>query len=750
MDGYFSGSGVVDSNETKISVSSDSRALLDGVRLLLSYYGIFAQVQPSLDGYDLTLSGKSAIKFAKTFSLTHKEKQESINTFATSHYLDNTERDEMNDIVWDYVVDVCTLPGDNLRVYDLTIPSTKNFALFNGLNIRDTLNTFHFSGIAAKNVTLGVPRLKELLDVTKSMKIPSLTIYLRPPYRKAKEATLAFCNSLERTHLEDVVIETDVIYDPLLHQTEIKEDQEIVDNSIPFFENSPQPTFSKYVVRIKLAKLKLLNKNYTCEHILEAIQAFSGDKAHVIGSTANMENWIIRVRLDDIQKMVSTLSSETKQLNMERSLAQAFQNFLMKKVIIGGVKGIEKATIRQVMTSSIDSKTHTIEKDEEWVIDTEGSALSSIWALQAVDWKRTYSNDIYEIFQVLGLEAAVHVLFSEIQHVIGFDGSYINDRHIMTIVNTMTYRGYLMPLNRFGINRIESSIFGKASFEEPMDILLDAATFGLVDPIQGVSERIMVGRRADIGPNCSRKKKDKTKIRIQTDQDPSGSTLVVRNPWRTTVSASWLPWIQALEEVPEDSYHLDSPPPSPLLYKNPERLDHQSILPNGNGYVRKPFQDSPDGVAFTPTIKGKGFSIDDIVQSPNVVPMIPNARGCQLEPLNLSVWSSSASQIKNYVPSSPVMSDDDFEDSKISLPQPSPVCYNSSSPKVDSEKDGAGNTTVEDGSGNANMELDSNQITDLIFSKVGGTLVTEPSSNSEPQDVNALRKSLSTYLSQLT
>lgn len=41
-----------------------------------------------------------------------------------------------------------------------------------------TLNTFHFAGVSAKNVTLGVPRLKEIINVSKKPKTPSLTVFL--------------------------------------------------------------------------------------------------------------------------------------------------------------------------------------------------------------------------------------------------------------------------------------------------------------------------------------------------------------------------------------------------------------------------------------------------------------------------------------------------------------------------------------------------------------------------------------------
>ena len=252
------------------------------------------------------------------------------------------------------------------------------------------------AGVAEKNVTLGVPRLKELLDTSKNMKTPSLTIALRPPYQKSEKAVLAFTNSLERTHLEDVVRNTDVIWDPELLRTDIKEDVEIVEDSAPFYEDEEDSkAYSRWVVRLELSKLKLLIKNYSAEHVIDALQAFVGDKAYVIGSSSNMNKWVIRVRLANILEMTKKVP-EAKRAHMERVTTMGFLNCMMKKVIIGGIKGIEKATYRKISVSTVDEKTRAIKTNEEMVIDTEGSALTSIWTLPPVDWQRTYTNDVNE------------------------------------------------------------------------------------------------------------------------------------------------------------------------------------------------------------------------------------------------------------------------------------------------------------------------------------------------------------------
>lgn len=64
-----------------------------------------------------------------------------------------------------------------------------------------TLNTFHQAGVSAKNVTLGVPRLKEIINVAKNIKTPSMKIYLEPQYRKQHQKVQKFGGRIEHTTL---------------------------------------------------------------------------------------------------------------------------------------------------------------------------------------------------------------------------------------------------------------------------------------------------------------------------------------------------------------------------------------------------------------------------------------------------------------------------------------------------------------------------------------------------------------------
>lgn len=88
-----------------------------------------------------------------------------------------------------------------------------------------------------------------------------------------------------------------------------------------------------------------------------------------------------------------------------------------------------------------------------------------------VDFKRTTSNHLIEIIEVLGIEAARSALLKEMRNVIEFDGSYVNYRHLAALCDSMTSRGHFMAITRHGINRNENGPLAQCSFEETVDIL---------------------------------------------------------------------------------------------------------------------------------------------------------------------------------------------------------------------------------------------------------------------------------------
>lgn len=127
------------------------------------------------------------------------------------------------------------------------------------------------------------------------------------------------------------------------------------------------------------------------------------------------------------------------------------------------------------------------------MLETDGVNLQSALAVDGVDASRTYSNDIYEVNAVMGVEAARAMLVRELRLVLDFYGIYVSYRHLAILCDVMTQRGSLMSITRHGINRASAGPLLKASFEETVEMLLEASTYAEVDNVKGVTENIMLG-----------------------------------------------------------------------------------------------------------------------------------------------------------------------------------------------------------------------------------------------------------------
>lgn len=138
-----------------------------------------------------------------------------------------------------------------------------------------------------------------------------------------------------------------------------------------------------------------------------------------------------------------------------------------------------------------NENTGAIESIEQHYIDTDGSNLIELLGLPYLDNTKTICNDVREIEKVLGIEAARNALYNELKGVIEGSGGAVGYHHINLLTNLMCYTGYLTPINRHGINKLDVSPLGKASFEETIERLKEAAMFNIPDNMNGVSANIM-------------------------------------------------------------------------------------------------------------------------------------------------------------------------------------------------------------------------------------------------------------------
>jgi DNA-directed RNA polymerase II subunit RPB1 len=181
------------------------------------------------------------------------------------------------------------------------------------------------------------------------------------------------------------------------------------------------------------------------------------------------------------------------------------------KIIIKGISNINSVSMFKNQ-NNFEYKNKSFVQKDEWVLDTNGVNLLEVLMHPNIDSTRTISNDIYEVYDILGIEAAKKVLLSEINQVIDGAGSYVNYRHLSLLLDTMTNQGYLMSIDRFGINRGNIGPLAKCSFEETTDQLFKASIFGEVDKLQGVSANIMMGQIPPCGTGDSDILLDESKL----------------------------------------------------------------------------------------------------------------------------------------------------------------------------------------------------------------------------------------------
>ncbi len=359
-----------------------------------------------------------------------------------------------------------------------------------------TLNTFHFAGVSSKNVTLGVPRLKEILNVAKNIKTPSMTVYQEEDKSGNKESAKMLRSAVEHTTLRSVTETTEIYYDPDVHATVVEADREIVESYSILPEEDPRPQ-SRWLLRITLGRRNLLDKGLTVQDVAAKIkQEYVKDLA-VIFSDNNADEQVVRIRM--IQEGKEDEDDLEEDLMLKR-----LENHLLDTLTLRGVPGIERAFLntKTKLRMKEDGSLVMDKKDPlcvEWFLDTSGSALGSVLTIPGVDTTRTYSNSFIEVFEVFGIEATRSALMRELTQVLAFDGSYVNHRHLALLVDVMTSRGHIMAITRHGINRADTGALMRCSFEETVEILLEAAACGELDDCRGVSENVMLGQLAPLG-----------------------------------------------------------------------------------------------------------------------------------------------------------------------------------------------------------------------------------------------------------
>jgi DNA-directed RNA polymerase subunit A" len=294
-----------------------------------------------------------------------------------------------------------------------------------------TMRTFHYAGVAEINVTLGLPRLIEIVDARKNPSTPMMTVYLTEDYANDRDMARKLAWNIEATHISHLgSLSTDI---------------------------------TEMLVTIELNEKVITQRNITPEEVAEKLE-------DELGSTVEIDGNVLMVHPEN---------------ESYRELLQLSKN--VENVTLKGISDIKRVVIR---------KEDTI---DEYVLYTEGSSLKHIDDLDGVDMTRSTTNNINEIYEVFGVEAARNSIIKEATDTLREQGLEVDVRHIMLVADIMTVDGEVKAIGRHGISGEKASVLARAAFEVTVNHLLDAGMRGDIDELRGVTENVIVGQPIKLG-----------------------------------------------------------------------------------------------------------------------------------------------------------------------------------------------------------------------------------------------------------
>jgi DNA-directed RNA polymerase II subunit RPB1 len=388
-----------------------------------------------------------------------------------------------------------------------------------------TLNTFHSAGTVKANATSGVPRIEELLSASANPKKPGNTVYLLPEISTDQDATISKMKDIQRTRLRDITKSVRIYYDPPTNGTVVEEDREILELYQMFSIRNEASCASPWIMRLELNDLEMASRNILDMTKIQAIlrdsplkilecmhSAGEGTKVNVdaVASNATATKLVLRLTFDE---------------NVIKNPTQL--RFLEDKVldtVLGGVKDVDGVHLRKVKNEMIyDEKVAGYTQKEQYVLDVDGTNLYELMVEPGVDGTRTFSNDIHEINDVFGIETARLAIFEEFSEV--FVSEKVNYHHLSVLVDSMTFSGRIVAVNRFGMNKNETGVLARSSFEETSKNMFNAAMGAEFDTMRGVSANIMFGQKPPCGTGFVDILVDESRLPDGPDEDPEDTTL---------------------------------------------------------------------------------------------------------------------------------------------------------------------------------------------------------------------------------
>jgi DNA-directed RNA polymerase II subunit RPB1 len=379
-----------------------------------------------------------------------------------------------------------------------------------------TLNTFHSAGTAKANATSGVPRIEELLSASPNPKRPGNTAYFAGDV--SGNDAIAMMKRVQRTTLRHVTKSVRVYYDPypITAGTVVEEDRDTLELYRQFSLEHETDCGSPWIMRIELNDVEMYARNV--RDLTEIEAKLSNNKQlkiiKCLTSDTSAKKLILRLVFD-----ASVVKTPTNIRFLEDKILDT---------VLTGVDGVGRVHLRKIKSEqAYDDVVGGYVTKDQYVLDTEGVNLHDLLVFPGLDGTRTFSNDIHEVNDVFGIEAGRTCLLDEFNEV--FSTEKVNYHHLSVLVDTMTYSGRIVPVNRFGMKKNETGVLAKSSFEETSKTMFDAAVVAEYDTMRGVSANIMFGQKPPCGTGFVDILVDETRLPEGADEIVESDTLEQAN-----------------------------------------------------------------------------------------------------------------------------------------------------------------------------------------------------------------------------
>lgn len=374
-----------------------------------------------------------------------------------------------------------------------------------------TLNTFHSAGMAIATVITGVPRFGELLNATTSPKMVSCQIYFKDHDDNIETLRQHIGSKIRQFTLKNIVDETEISYNYV--------DKPWYGSYFIMYPENTEP-ISSYpqnygIITVFLDKMTIYEYCIDLKEICNNIEN-QYDDIICIPSPIKFAQIDIFVDISNIDVADMNLF-----INEEDKANIYITNVVIPhlfEIIVCGIPSVHNFFFNKYNPIDIGEKPD-FQGQQKWMVETQGSNYKKLLAMDIVRSDILVSNNMWDIYEILGIEAARAFLIDEFTNVVSSDGTYINVRHVMLLVDMMTFSGTISSISRYGVKRDQAGPLAKASFEESLDNFLKAGVFGDIESTKGISASIMCGKRSNIGTGLCELVYDREKMNIGSVQE---------------------------------------------------------------------------------------------------------------------------------------------------------------------------------------------------------------------------------------